>query len=243
MRFRIFLYLVLINSYFLKAEIKDSLNNSQNSVLSYFEKGHFGGQIRNFTMSTINRGGLTDYYANAIGATVHYKTLDYKGFSVGLKGIFTFKLFSNNLNYKDPKAKRSSRYEKQLFDVEHENNYSDLDRLEKLYIKYDKNSFIIKVGKIGIKTPMVNGHDGRMKPKVFSGLWHENKVKDRLNYKVGWLSSSSPRSTTHWYSIGESIGIYQNGYLSDSLKADYRGYINSKGLGIVGLKYLYKAVQ
>jgi len=137
------------------------------NALHYLSRGIFTGQVRNFTMSTINKGELNDYYANAIGRSIHYESLPYKGFSVGLNGIFVYKTFSNDLLEIDTNVNAHSSYELQLFDVEHKGNYTDIDRLEELFLKYESKKLRLIYGKMEMKSPLINLHDGRMKPKVF----------------------------------------------------------------------------
>ena len=60
----------------------------KNKLIRFFIEGEVHGNIRNFTMSTINQGLLSDYYANAMGASIHYETATFKGFKFGLNGLF-----------------------------------------------------------------------------------------------------------------------------------------------------------
>lgn len=184
-------------------------------------------------MSTINNGELTDYYANAIGASIHYETLPFKGFTLGLNGIFVYKTLSNDLLQIDSIAQQNSRYELQLFDVEHPGNYNDLDRLEELYIKYQYNHFNIMYGKMEIESPLVRLHDGRMKPKVFSGVKAELDHKNH-SFTTAWFDKASPRSTTHWFRIDDAIGLYNQGVNTDGSSGDYHHNLTSKGLAIAG---------
>lgn len=205
-------------------------------IVDFFKEGHLSGQIRNFTMSTINSGSLNDYIANAIGASIHYETAEWKGIKFGLNGLFVYKTFSNNLLEIDTLVGKPASYELQLFDIEHLGNYNDLDRLEELYIHYSYKNWNTTLGKMEIETPIVNKHDGRMKPKVFLGLKSEYR-SDKFGIFGGWFWKASPRSTTHWYNIGDAIGLYNNGCLPDGSNAEYHEHISSKGLGIFGLKH------
>lgn len=206
-----------------------------NKFVEYFKKGHLSGQIRNFTMATINQGVLSNYHASAIGASIHFETAPIKGFSAGLNGIFVYRLFSNDLLELDAQSGSMSKYELQLFDVEHKGNFNDLDRLEELYLKYQHKGLQFVLGKMEIETPLVNMHDGRMKPKVFSGIKGNYKWNNTA-FTAAWLNKASPRSTTHWYTIGEAIGLYSNGCSPEGTIADYHENISSKGLGIVGIE-------
>lgn len=203
--------------------------------VDYFKKGHLSGQIRNFTMATFNKQALSDYHANAIGASIHFETLPFKGFSVALNGLFVYRMFSNDLLVEDVIAGATSNYEMQLFDIEHKGNFNDLDRLEELYIKYHHKNISLFAGKMEIETPLVNLHDGRMKPKIFSGL-KGHIALDQTKFTTAWFNKASPRSTTHWYKIEDAIGLYSNGSLADGNPAHYHEHLSSKGLGILGIE-------
>ncbi len=115
---------------------QDHTPSEEKNALHYFSNGILTGQMRDFSMVTINKNELSDFYANAIGTSIHYETLPFKGFSVALNGIFVYRTVSNDLLATDSISKQFSRYELQLFDVEHKGEYTDLDRLEELYLKY-----------------------------------------------------------------------------------------------------------
>jgi hypothetical protein len=202
-------------------------------LLHSFSKGILSGQVRNFSMATINNDELTDYFANAIGASIHYETLPFKGFQIGLNGIFVYKTFSNNLLHIDSIAQQRSRYELQLFDIEHPGNYNDLDRLEELYLKYQYKDFSITYGKMELESPLVRLHDGRMKPKVFSGI-KADYSHHQHHFTTAWFNKASPRSTTHWYTIDEAIGLYNNGVTLEGEPSDYHKNLTSRGLGVAG---------
>lgn len=225
--------LIVICTMVVSAALAQKHLEEEKNVLHYFSEGILSGQIRDFTMATINNGDLNDYYANAIGASIHYETLPYKGFSIALNGIFVYRAFSNDLLALDSNAQKHSLYELQLFDIEHKGNFTDLDRLEELYLKYERKHLTLTYGKMEIESPLVRLHDGRMKPKVFSGF----KIDVRLNsHKLtgAWFNKASPRSTTHWYSIADAIGLYDNGYTTLGDEATYYQHVSSEGLGVLG---------
>lgn len=217
----------------------DSLRNdtSVHCLVDFFAKGTFHGHIRNYFMSTVSGHGLSDYYANAAGGAVGYHSARVKGFSIALKGQFTYNIFSNDLLAIDPEGGRASRYELQLYDVAHPHNRNDLDRLEELYIDYLGERVYAKAGKIDIVTPLVNPQDGRMKPYAIHGLWLRSKLTNQWVLSFGAFNKLSPRSTTHWYHLNESIGIYGNGYAINGEKAHYEGRLNTSGLLVAGAHY------
>lgn len=188
-------------------------------------------------MATNNAKGLQDYFANASGGGIRYETGKFHGFSFAVSGFFVFNTGSSNLEIKDSITGASNRYEIGLFDIEDPNNKKDIDRLEEFYIKYNRKTFDITLGRQLINTPFVNLQDGRMRPTGVEGLWTNYNISKKLSFEGGWLYAISPRSTTKWYRIDESIGTYASGVSSTGVKSDYKGNIKSNGLFLGGFQY------
>jgi len=200
-----------------------------------FTHAEIEGHIRNYFMSTINEGDLKDYYTNATGGAIGFKTLPFKGFSLGVKGIFTYQTFSSDLNEMDVQSQRVSKWEHELYDINDLENYNDLDRLEELYISYQFKKGVVTAGKMPIiKTPLVNKSDGRMKPFAFSGLQLQLNLDSNTHLYAAAIGRVSPRSTVEWYNFNEAIGIVTNGSQTNGLAADYEGNTESEGMSILG---------
>lgn len=208
-----------------------------------FTKGEIEGHIRNYFMATWNQGELKDYYTNAIGGAIAFKTLPYRGVEAGVKGLFTYKGFSADLNDPDPTTGRAAEWEHQLYDITDPYNLNDLDRLEHLYIKYHFQSGYFTYGKMEIEdTPLLNESDGRMKPFAFKGLWlHLEDRRHDLN--VSWLDRVSPRSTVEWFDFNEALGIKYNGFQPNGTHADYHEKTESKGIALLNYAYRYKGFR
>ena len=73
--------------------LKDTL-----SILAAFKSGTINGHFRYFLSSTINKGELTDYIANAVGGGLRYETGSYHGFKVGVSGFYIFNAGSSDLS-------------------------------------------------------------------------------------------------------------------------------------------------
>ncbi len=217
----------------------DSLANdtSIHNIKQIFSHGHFDGHARHYFMSTIHPGHLNDYFANAIGGSLGFNSARVHGFSLGLKGTFSYNVWSNKLHEVDENAGTYSAFEVQLFDVDNPLNRNDLDRLEEFYIDYLGEHVFIKFGKQDITSPLVNPEDGRMKPYVLSGLLTKFKLADDLILTGGFFNSFSPRSTTHWHHTGETIGIFDNGFAIDGSLGDYRDKLESEGMLMTGIQY------
>lgn len=204
------------------------------SLLSAFKRGHVNGHFRYFFMSTQNQQGLTSYYANAAGGGLRYETARFHGFQFSVSGFYSFNIGSSNLGKADSATGQFNRYELALFDVEDPYNKDDIDRLEEFYLKYNYNSSSIIFGKQLINTPFINLQDGRMRPTGVEGFWFElNEIK-KLRLEGGWLYSMSPRATTKFYRVGESIGIYPTGVQIDGSRSQYAGNLESKGVFVIG---------
>lgn len=207
------------------------------SLLSAFKKGHFNGHFRYFFMSTQNQNGLTDYYANAAGGGLRYETAKFHGFQFAVSGFYTFNIGSSDLGKADTTTGQYNRYEIALFDVEDPYNKKDNDRLEELLLKYNYKKSSIIFGKQLINTPFINLQDGRMRPTGVDGFWFElNEIK-KTKIEGGWLYAISPRGTTKWFDVGESIGVYPVGVNVNGIKSQYATNLESKGVFLLGTHF------
>ena len=207
------------------------------SILYAFKNGKFNGHLRHYFMSTDNAALLKDYYANASGGGIRYETRAYYGFKFAVSGFFVFNTGSSDLEQKDSITGASNRYEIGLFDIEDPKNKKDIDRLEEFYLKYEYKNFNIIYGRQLINTPFVNLQDGRMRPTGVEGVWTHGVLHKKLKWEGGWLYAISPRSTTKWYNVEQTIGVYSSGVSSLGQKSNYRGNITSAGLFLAGLQY------
>ena len=198
-----------------------------------FTNAHFHGHFRNYFMSTHNKGDLQDYYTNATGGAVGFTTGNYKGFEIGVKGIFTYKTFGNDLGNEDPITGKNAKWEYELYDVLNQGNFRDLDRLEELFLRYRFGNSYVSYGKIETEyTPLLNHSDGRMKPFAHRGGWAHLNFTPQHQVNLGWLNGVSPRATTEWFSIEEGIGLFYNGYQPNGELAEYHEHYPSSGIGI-----------
>ncbi|HSN62298.1 MAG TPA: OprD family outer membrane porin, partial [Ferruginibacter sp.] len=205
------------------------------SILSAFKRGKFNGHFRYFLMATDNQPGLTDYYANAAGGGIRYETALFHGFQFAVSGFYTFNIGSSDLSKADTTTGQFNRYEIALFDVNDPNNKKDIDRLEELYLKYQYKNLSVTAGRQLLNTPFINLQDGRMRPTGVEGIWMELNEEKKLKIQGGLLYAVSPRGTTKWYDIGESLGIYPSGVNTDGAKSMYSNNINSKALALIGI--------
>lgn len=204
------------------------------SILSAFKRGHFNGHFRYFLMSTQNEKGLTDYYAHAAGGGLRYETAVFHGFQFAVSGFYTFNIGSSDLGKPDSVTGQYNRYEIALFDIENPYHKKDIDRLEEFYLKYKYKKLTVTYGRQLINTPFINLQDGRMRPTGIEGLWLELNEIRKTRIEGGWLYAISPRSTTKWYDIGESIGVYPGGVHTDGTKSQYATHVESRAVFVAG---------
>jgi hypothetical protein len=207
-----------------------------NSLLHAFKNGKTQGHFRYFFSSTTNEGDLSDYYANAIGGGLRYETAKYKNFQFAVSGFYFFNIKSSTLHTPDSLTGQFNRYEIGLFDIENPDNHKDMDRLEELYLKYNLKKGHVIFGRQLINTPMINLQDGRMRGTGVEGLWFDYGLK-KIKLEGGYLYAVSPRSTTKWYLIDESIGVYSSGVGMNGKKSNYFGNLSSGGMGVLSLRY------
>lgn len=214
-----------------------------NSLKSFLKKGKFSAHARSFVMHTWNEGALKDDAAWAVGAGIGYETPVWKGFSAGMSGYFIFNAASTNLAKPDAVTGQKNRYEIGLFDITDPANKNDLDRMEELFVKYNRKKTTITFGRQFINTPFINKQDGRMRPTIVEGVWMKTGIKESWSFETGWLLRMSPRTTVSWYNTGESIGIYAPGVNTDGVKSSYPGNTSSKGILLTGVQFKNKSLH
>jgi hypothetical protein len=217
--------------------VRDSTANSDSTAIASKLAG--GGRwqfnARSFFMATQNETSLSDYYAWAIGAGLGYETPLFHGFQMGFTGYFIFNLSSSDLSENDSIARAGNRYEIGLFDINNPGNRTDISRLEDLYIRYRYKSSKMELGRFELNTPFINRQDGRMRGTIEEGVWMEWNELSNLRVEGGWLWSLSPRSTTRWYRMEDSYGVYPQGLSESGTRSDYAGNIRSKGTALLGM--------
>jgi hypothetical protein len=215
---------------------QDSLRQSMGMKLHH--QGVFEGHVRNFFMSTVNRGEFPDYFALAMGGGLAYYSPVIKNFQVAMSGFMIRRVASSDLNPNPPFV---NRYELGLFDVNDPDNRDDLDRLENLFLRYffsQKTNSYFQFGKFHLKTPLVNLQDGRMRPNLMEGMWAEWNEFQKLKLSGGWLWRTSPRSTVRWFTIAEAMGVYAEGRATNGLPSQYGGSLRSDGVVVANATYL-----
>jgi hypothetical protein len=238
MQFRIqiityFLILLLPNISIADNTVSD--DSTKTSFSKYLNRGKFEFHARSFYMSTVNRGGLSDYYALAKGAGIGYHSKSWKGFGFGMSGFFTFSIFQNNLDRKDPITNAPNRYELLLFDMNRPSNKRDLDRLDELFIKYDYKKLHLIFGRQKVKSPLMNEQDNRMRPNIFSGISGIYQLKNsKLHF--GAYNALAPRGTVDWYKIEDSFGVYPFGRSVFGTPSEYKGNIKTRGIALLGFE-------
>lgn len=211
-------------------------SSSIKSIKSKLKAGDFSFHWRSNYMSTLNQGALMDYQALGTGAGLGYSSPTFHGFQAVFSGFFVFQLYEHNINKADPITNGVNRYEVTLFDMNNLENTKDLDRLEELLIRYCKKNFIFTLGRQKFESPFLNGQDNRMRPNIFSGFNLNYKWKN-LEFLLAGFNAMTIRGTVDWYGVGSSFGVYPFGRSPFGTSSAYKGNINSRGIGIVGLKY------
>lgn len=201
------------------------------------DKGFFEFHARSFFMSTLNQGDLMDYSALAAGAGLGYYSPSWKGFHLGFSGFFVFQLLENNIYEQDITTNNYNRYEVLLFDMNDFENKKDLDRLEELYITYEKKHFIAQLGRQKFDSPFLNEQDNRMRPNIFSGI-SLNYTHKNWEFIGAAFNHVTIRGTVDWYSMEESYGVYPFGRNPFGTSSSYKGNVESLGVGILGAKYI-----
>jgi hypothetical protein len=197
-----------------------------------FKLGTIHGNLRSFFSSNFNKNSDIEY-AQAVGGGIQFISKPVYHVKLGVSGFFVYDAFSSDLTKAHPLSGALNRYELGLYDITDPANKKDVNRIEELYLQYQKNKTTFTVGKQLINTPFINLQDGRMRPTAAQGLWLQHKNKENKWY-AGWLNKFSPRSTVAWYNTAESIGLYPVGVNMDGTKSGYKNALESSGAALVG---------
>ncbi|MES2519399.1 MAG: hypothetical protein V4585_14900 [Bacteroidota bacterium] len=216
----------------LKVVPKDS-----NTVLQAITKGKFYGQARLVSIFTDNQSGLSDYNATALGLGFGYRSDVYKGFQMEIGGFVTQNISSSDFTIADPVTKAIDRYEVGLYDLADVSRKNLLLRLQTLFLKYQFKKSSVLVGNYIPKNLFLNAQDGRMSPTIVQGIAFDLRPNKKIQVKLDWILGVSPRSTTHWYSVENSVGYYPLGVNVNGTKSQYFGNITSAGIGILDIYY------
>ena len=218
----------------------DTAQWENHSLRNLFKQADFSGHFRYMFMATINEKNLSDYFANAIGGGLRMETKPWHGLRMAVSGFYSFNIGSSDFTQLDSISGQRNRYEVGLFDITDPTNKKNIDRLEELYIRYDYNDWKWVLGKQLINTPFINLQDGRMRPTGVNGLYVERKGKRYTRWEGFLLNGISPRSTTKWYSIGESVGLYAQGVNPDGTKSNYAHHVPSQFIAMLAWHQSFK---
>lgn len=200
------------------------------------DKGYFEFHKRSFYMGTVNRGDLLDYSGLATGAGLGYFSPVWKGLSFGFSGFFVFQLHQHNVYEQDPTTLNYNRYELLLFDMNDFDNRKDLDRLEELFVEYERKKLRFRLGRQKFDSPFMNEQDNRMRGNIYSGIVGEYQNKN-WEFTAALFNQVTIRGTVDWYSIEESYGVYPFGRNPFGSSSNYKGNVSSLGVGVFGAKY------
>jgi hypothetical protein len=197
-----------------------------------FAHGTIDGHFRLFAMGTVNSGALTDHHAAAFGGTLGYRSARWHGLRFSLMGGYTMPLFASAINGADDPALQPSRYEIGLFDAtgHEQGEYLYLHEFNIDFRTRDRR-WQFTLGKQHLDDPFLNGQDSRMHPTLFDGVTVQRRGRKGARYEVLWIHHVAPRSTAHWYSAAQSIGVYPGqGRDAAGRPSGYAGMLHSAGV-------------
>jgi len=211
------------------------LSFGQDTLINSIKNGKISGYWRNYFMATDNAGNGQDWYALATGGLLKYQTADYKHFSIGL-GVYHSSNLMSNVNVRDSITSKVSRYEAGLFDVADLTN-REITFFGEAYLQYHNKKHLFKIGRFKMKSPFLNPEDGRMIPTLEQGVYYHYKPSTNFKFTTSFITHIAPRSTSKFYSIDQSIGLYPVGKNADGTNSQYKGRLKSKGLWVTSLSY------
>lgn len=218
---------------------------ASSNLSSALHNGTTGGQVRYMYMHVQNAPGLKDYFGSAIGGHLKYQTGSFYNFQAGVAFYTTNKINGNvNDQSTEPTANnRNSRYVIRMIDSTNPNNKA-VNGVGQLYLKYHHSKTVATIGRMVLKTPLLNPEDGWMIPTLFQGAWIKNRSIRHLTLQLGYINAVWVRNTPEWKSVGDSLGYgYGNGsepIAKPHVPGNYYGHTSSSGIFVFGVKYIKK---
>lgn len=232
----VFIYCCLLNGLVYSQSSNAQQKEDTTSVSYALKSGDTHIKFRYFFCNTINNGNSLDYFANGTSGALSYNTNKFKRIYVKASGFSYFNIGSSNLNELDPNSNQPNRYEIGLFDLDQPNFQQHASRLDELFIHLNFKKGFVRFGKQFINTPLMNEQDGRLRGTSFEGVYSEYSINKKIQLFGAWIYSVTPRSTSKWYSIQESIGVNSQGVNALGEKSNYRNHITTKGVSFIGIK-------
>lgn len=170
-------------------------------------KPELGLSLRSYFMSTSYWEDFKDDYAWGQMARISLQSRLPMGFRVKADYLGFIRLASSDLTQLDPRVPNLNRYEVGLFDVNHLDR-AIFGKIGNLHLDYRRPRFQARLGRMEINTPFINAQDGRLSPTFVEGVRWELQAHPKLAVSHHLIWGVSPRSTGHWFGLGESIGMY-----------------------------------
>jgi len=197
------------------------------------QKAEISGQWRSFYLGTINKGGLKDFHGLATGGKLKYTHFIGSRLQLGAAYYTSINSGIQDLTLVDPATRRVSRYEAGLFDVQNLNDRF-IGILGELYLQYSQSNHELTLGRMKIKSPLLNPQDGRMIPTLAQGIWYKYQP-EKWKMQFGFFNQIAPRSTSGFFDIGESIGKYPVGRNTIGMRSLYENNTSSKFVAIANI--------
>ncbi|GHB35405.1 hypothetical protein [Mongoliitalea lutea] len=192
--------------------------------------------LRNYWMSTSYWEDFKGDFALGQSAFIRLNTQSYKGFSLATRYTVFANLWSSDLLDRDPITGNFNRYEVGLFDVVNPEK-TFFGKLEELQLRYDSKKFQAILGRMDINTPFINPQDGRLSPTFIQGLQLNYQLDSKNKFYAYYIHRFSPRSTSQWFGVGESFGLYPVGQSEFGKPSGYRGNTQSEFVTILDWRH------
>jgi hypothetical protein len=124
---------------------------------------------------------------------------------------------------------------------------NNLSFIGESYIKYKTNMLELKIGKQRLSTPLINDHDLRLLPSVYSGGVLKTQIIPSTVLEAGWIGRYTGFASTYntfrdmsesWGDKGLGYLYLQNNYFKDlTLKAQYVKALNNSNISVADYRY------
>ncbi len=214
------------------------------NLSSALHSGKVTGQVRYYYMRVDNAPGLKDYFGSAIGGHLKYETGSFYNFKAGV-AFYTTNSINTNVNatstqpgtFNGHGGYRNSRYVIRMIDSTDPTNHA-VNGVGQLYLNYHHSKTSVTIGRMVLKTPLLNPEDGWMIPTFFQGAWVKTKALKHFILQAGFINGIWVRNVPRWRNVGDSLGYgYGNGASPAGGPGNYYGNTKSDGIFVAGARY------
>jgi len=201
------------------------------------ERGFLSGAVHTRYMQTSNKGNLEDFSILTSYGKIgyHIKLRDWLKFGVSGNGLVHYG--TGGIDKRDQTTGSGPIYESNLWNSSRMSGSAQFS-LPELYLDFNFDSHLIRIGRFIEDTPTING-EGWPFPNALKGLWYKYKTIEGFNAEAAFIDRIASRFSGEFENVGNTIGAGGIGVGTDGTNSQYRNVTKSDYVAIAKLGYRF----